>query len=226
MAGADALNPADPSGRLRHSMVERDIVRRGISDERVIQAMRTVPRERFVPGAEVEHAYADSPVPLGHGQTVSQPYVVAWMAQLARIDSHHRVLEVGAGSGYAAAVLAELAGAVVAMESIPELAASARIRLKDLGYHNVEVVAGDGSDPIGLEGPFDAIVVSAAAPAIPLPLRELLATGGRMVVPVGARGGQRLVVVERTASGFRQRNAGAVAFVPLVGRSGWDAPGF
>jgi protein-L-isoaspartate(D-aspartate) O-methyltransferase len=202
-------------------MVEHQVRRRGIRDERVLAAMEAVPREVFVPPALSHEAYADGALPIGHDQTISQPFVVAAMAELLALQGHERVLDVGTGSGYAAAVLAELAAEVVSIERIPELAEQARRNLAAAGYERVEVRVGDGSLGASDRAPFDAIAVAAATPGIPPALYEQLAPGGRMVLPRGPRHTQRLVVVERTPSGPVERGSVRCRFVPLVGAGGF-----
>jgi len=201
----------------RQDMVAHHLKSRGIKDPRVLQAMLEVPRECFVSPQTVELAYADSPLPIEEEQTISQPYVVALMAQAAEVKPGDRVLEVGTGSGYAAAILSRLAGQVYSIERFPRLSQSARLRLQDLGYSNVLCGLGDGTLGWAQHAPYDAIVVSAAPDEIPVALRQQLAEGGRLVVPVGPQGGlQRLLKVVRQGSGFRQQDLGAVQFVPLV----------
>ena len=202
----------------RERMVLTDIAGRDVRDERVLRAMRAVPRHRFVPAKLVRHAYADHPLPIGGGQTISQPYIVAAMTELAGLRPDDVVLEVGTGSGYQAAVLGELARQVYTIEILPELAASARKRLEDLGYANITVRAGDGYRGWPEHAPFDAIIVTAAPEEIPEPLLEQLKPGGRMVIPVGPTYAvQSLLLVEKDAEGVvRQRNVMPVRFVPLV----------
>lgn len=203
----------------RRRMVERHLIRRGIADGRVLDAMRQVPREVFVePGFE-ESAYADSPLPIAEGQTISQPYIVARMAEAARIAPGDNVLEVGAGSGYAAAVLSLLAGRVSAIERHAALAGKAAERLAALGRRNVEVRIGDGTKGWPQNAPFDAIVVSAGGPAVPVALRQQLQIGGRLVIPVGPQTGpQRLVRITRPAADrYEEEDLGGVLFVPLIG---------
>lgn len=201
----------------RREMVRRDLEGRGVRDPRVLAAMREVPRERFVPDDLIPAAYDDAPLPIGEGQTISQPYVVALMAEAARIGRDDRVLEVGAGSGYAAAVLAELAREVWAVEQSAALARSAASRLERLGYARVHVVNGDGSQGLPQAAPFDAIIVSAAAPTLPRPLLDQLAPGGRLVIPVGERDAQSLYRLTRTYAGtYDRQDLGPVAFVPLL----------
>jgi protein-L-isoaspartate(D-aspartate) O-methyltransferase len=209
----------------RAAMVERQLRRRGIADERVLAAMGRVPRELFVPAPWRDAAYDDEALPLGLGQTISQPLIVATICELLALGGGEHVLDVGAGSGYQAAVLAELAAEVDAIELLPELAELARANLDRAGYgERVRVHQGDGS--LGLPGraPFDAIAVAAAVPARPALLYEQLAPGGRLVAPVGSRSSQRLELVERTPDGARVRISTPCRFVPLLGAEGF-APG-
>ena len=203
-------------------MVERQLRHRGITDERVLEAMGRVPRELFVPAAQRAQAYEDGALPIGHGQTISQPFVVAAMCQLAGLRGGERVLEVGTGSGYAAAVLAELAAEVVSIERVPGLAERARAALQAAGSPNVEVRVGDGSLGAPDRAPFDAIVVAAAAPEVPEALLAQLAEGGRIVLPLGTRAAQRLVVVVQTPEGPVERDSIQVRFVPLIGAEGFS----
>jgi len=205
----------------RAEMVERQLRRRGIADERVLVAMDRVPREVFVPASLMEHAYDDGALPIGHHQTISQPFVVATICSLLSLRGTERVLDVGTGSGYQAAVLAELAAEVVTIERIPELAADARARLQEAGYSDVDVRVGDGSLGVPERAPFDAIAVAAAAPRIPSALYEQLAEGGRLVLPRGTRWGQELVLVVRTHEGPAERASIPCRFVPLVGDEGF-----
>ena len=203
-------------------MVTRQLRRRGIRDERVLEAMATTPREQFVPGVPTSLAYDDRALPIDAGQTISQPYMVARMTELLRVEPGDRVLEIGTGSGYQAAVLARLGAEVTSIERLPDLAESARAALREVGIEGVDVRVGDGSngDPEG--APWDGIVVTAAAPAIPDPLREQLADGARLVIPVGPRDQQDLIVVERRGpNDWQEWSDGAVVFVPLVGEGGW-----
>lgn len=198
-------------------MVERQLRRRGIADERVLAAMGRVPRELFVPPARRRAAYADAALSIGRGQTISQPFVVAATVALLALHGGERVLDVGTGSGYAAAVLAELGARVVGVERIPELAARARAALREAGYPDVAVVVGDGSLGVPEHAPYDAIAVAAAVPAIPAALREQLAEGGRLVAPRGSLSDQRLVLLERRGGSFVEREEFACRFVPLRG---------
>jgi len=202
-------------------MVDRQLRRRGITDERVLAAMSRVPRELFVPEGVRSHAYADDALPIGEGQTISQPFVVATICALLALEGPERVLDVGTGSGYQAAVLAELAAQVVTIERIPELAETARAALTRAGYESVEVRVGDGSLGVPDRAPFDAVAVAAAAPNVPRPLYEQLLEGGRVVVPRGPRGGQELVLVVRTLEGPVERTVLPVRFVPLLGDEGF-----
>jgi protein-L-isoaspartate(D-aspartate) O-methyltransferase len=207
----------------REHMVERQLARRGIRDPAVMRAMRAVPRERFVPPELAEHAYDDTPLPIAANQTISQPYIVALMIDALALEPDDRVLEIGTGSGYAAAVLAELARAVFTMERQITLCKLARFRLRALGYDNVEVRCGDGTTGWPEEAPFEAIAVTAGGPAVPQSLRSQLAVGGRLVMPVGDEGSQRLLRVWRTDTGtFEQEDLGGVRFVPLIGAEGWQ----
>ncbi|MGD8374581.1 MAG: protein-L-isoaspartate(D-aspartate) O-methyltransferase [Acidobacteriota bacterium] len=211
--------PADPTFEsARQRMVEQDIAGRGISDPAVLEAMRHVPRHRFVPEALVREAYADHPLPIGADQTISQPYIVALMTELAHVEAEDRVLEIGTGSGYQAAVLAEIASKVYSIEILEELSRAAASRLAELGYRNLETRVGDGYRGWPEEAPFDAILVTAAPPEIPGPLLEQLAPGGRLVIPVG-RAFQELLVVERTPEGLRRERSIPVRFVPMTGEA-------
>jgi protein-L-isoaspartate(D-aspartate) O-methyltransferase len=208
----------------RAQMTEQQLARRGIRDERVLGAFREVPRERFVPSYLRHRAFDDSPLPIGEDQTISQPYVVALMLEALELHPGDRVLEVGAGSGYATALCSRLAREVVGIERIEPLARRAAATLAELGYTNAGIVVADGSVGAADRGPFDAILVSAAAPAMPTSLVEQLAPGGRLVAPVGSSGLQRLVRVRRDAHGATTSDdLGPVGFVPLIGREGWPA---
>jgi protein-L-isoaspartate(D-aspartate) O-methyltransferase len=202
-------------------MVAQQLERRGIRDRRVLEAMATTPREAFVPGVPALLAYDDRALPIDAGQTISQPYMVARMTELVNVEPGDRILEVGTGSGYQAAVLARLGAQVTSIERHPDLAESARDRLRALGIDGVDVRVGDGSqgDPDG--APWDGIVVTAGAPSIPDTLREQLAVGARLVIPVGPRYQQDLVVIERRGpNDWHEKSDGAVVFVPLVGEGG------
>ena len=202
-------------------MVAEQLAGRGITDERVLEAMGRVPRERFVADRDKRKAYRDMPLRIGFGQTISQPYMVAVICQAAEVGEGDRVLDIGTGSGYQAAVLAELGAAVYTVERIPELAERARERLTDAGYDSVDVHVGDGSLGLPEHGPYDAIVVAAAAPAMPESLYEELRERGRLVVPVGGQEGQRLEVIVRSPEGPAVARSVPCRFVPLVGAEGF-----
>jgi len=203
--------------RRRQQMVDTQMRARDIHDPRVLAAMEKVPRHRFVRDADVDAAYADSPVAIGFGQTISQPYIVAYMSEALALPPSARVLEIGTGSGYQAAVLGELAGEVYTIEIIPELADRSARLLQELGYANVHARSGDGYVGWPEKAPFDAIIVTAAPDHIPQPLVDQLAPGGRLVVPVG-RGDQDLLVMVRTPDGLREESRLPVRFVPLTRR--------
>jgi protein-L-isoaspartate(D-aspartate) O-methyltransferase len=204
-------------------MVDRQIAARGVADERVLEAMRRAPREAFVPPELRDFAYEDRPLPIGEGQTISQPYIVALMCEALELPGAARVLEIGTGSGYAAAVLAELAAEVVTIERHRTLADRARELLTELGYDNVEVICADGTRGWPPRAPYDGIVVAAGGPEVPASLREQLAVGGRLIIPVGPVRLQRLVRVTRTGQReWREEELGEVRFVPLVGAEGWE----
>ena len=206
-------------------MVEEQLARRGIEDQRVLDAMRRVPRHLFVEESAAPYAYEDHPMPIGDGQTISQPYIVALMLEAARIGPEDRVLDVGTGSGYAAAVAAQLGHRVVSVERHPDLAVGAAATLEALGYR-VEVVTGDGTLGWPAAAPYDAIVAAATGPSVPRAGVEQLAEGGRIVMPVGRPGrAQHLALFERAADGsLHETNLGSVAFVPLLGDQGWPVP--
>ena len=211
----------DPAAA-RRAMVAEQLRGRDIADERVLAAMERVPRELFVDKEERPHAYEDAALPIGSSQTISQPYMVARICEALALRGHERVLDVGTGSGYQAAVLAELADAVFSIERIPELAERARRNLSEAGYERVEVVVGDGTLGLAEHAPFGAIAVAAAAPELPRTLYEQLEAGGRLVVPVGRRYGQRLLVVVRSPEGPAVVRSVPCRFVPLVGAEGFD----
>jgi protein-L-isoaspartate(D-aspartate) O-methyltransferase len=203
-------------------MVEQQLRGRDIADERVLRAMEQVPRELFVPPDLRSHAYDDSALPIGAGQTISQPYMVARILEEAGLDGDERVLDVGTGSGYQAAVLAQIADEVHSIERIPELADQARRNLEAAGIDNVHVHVGDGSRGLVEHAPYDAIAVAAAAPGFPEALYEQLRVGGRLVVPIGRRRGQRLEVIVRSPEGPAVIRSVPCRFVPLVGEEGFD----
>lgn len=207
----------------RKQMVEQQIRRRGIRNPAIVAALQEVPRERFVSEEYIASAYDDTALPIPAGQTISQPYVVALMIQALQLSAEDRVLEVGSGSGYAAAVLSRIASEVYAVERHKELVTYAGKRLADLGYENVHVHHADGTMGWPEHAPYDGILVSASGPGVPQPLREQLAIGGRLVMPIGqARGMQTLVRLTRTGEGqFQKKDLGGVRFVPLIGEQGW-----
>jgi protein-L-isoaspartate(D-aspartate) O-methyltransferase len=214
--------PHSPSyDEARHRMVEQQIARRGIQDERMLQAMREVPRHRFVPPDLWGAAYQDHPLPIGHGQTISQPYIVAYMTEMLDLTPDDRVLEIGTGSGYQSAILSRLAKQVYTIERIPELSSHAQEVLKELGYHNIHFRVGDGGYGWPEESPFDAIIVTAAAPETPPPLIAQLADGARLVIPIGPTGYQDLVRLTRRGERIHTEQLTPVAFVPLIGEHGW-----
>jgi protein-L-isoaspartate(D-aspartate) O-methyltransferase len=220
---------ADPFAAARAAMVERQLRDRGIDDERVLAAMAAVPRERFVPDRWRRRAYDDGALPIGHGQTISQPWVVAAICQGLELGGDERVLEVGTGSGYSAAVLARLAREVVSVERIEELADTARATLAELGIGNVDVIAGDASGGLPERGEFDAIAVHASAPALPPSLAAQLAPGGRLVIPIAESRADLLTVFRRASSAddgaaLTAEVIGPCRFVPLIGREGFAAP--
>src|SRR5215216_4043306 len=222
--GGSAMLDLSPA---RNRMVEIQIARRGVRDRHVLEAMRRVPREAFVePGFE-EFAYEDAPLPIGEGQTISQPYIVALMIEAAEVRPGDSVLEVGAGSGYAAAVLSQIANRVCAIERHPSLGEAARRRLKKLGYDNVHLRVGDGTRGWPEAAPFDAILVAAGGPEVPSALKEQLAIGGRLVIPVGEEERYQTLIklTRKSESEFEEENLGAVAFVPLIGEQGWAENG-
>jgi len=205
-------------------MVERQLRRRGISDERVLEAMAEVPREEFVPPEIRSSAYNDSALPIGHEQTISQPWVVAAICQALGLRGGERVLEIGTGSGYSAAVLAQLAGHVVSLERVPELGEAARRKLEELGIDNVEVIVGDGSRGHPERAPYDAIAVHAATPEAPHSLLSELAPDGRLVVPIAAGTADLLTAFIRDNGSLRQETIGPCRFVPLIGAEGFNPP--
>lgn len=210
-------NREDDGRSARLAMVRNQLERRGIMDERVLQAMREVPRHAFAPATRRHEAYGDHPVAIGESQTMSQPYMVAVMIERLRLKGGERVLEIGAGSGYQAAVLSRLAAEVYTVECFPSLASGARLVLQRLGYENVRVVQADGRLGFAEQAPYHGIIVAAAAPFIPAPLRAQLADGGRLVMPVGGPGGQRLLIATRQGDAFVEEVTMACRFVPLLG---------
>lgn len=208
----------------RAGMVEWQLRRRGVTDSAVLFAMESVRREEFVPGEFRRRAYNDCPLPIGEGQTISQPYIVAAMTAALQLKGGERVLEIGTGCGYQAAVLSKMATSVFTVESHSKLALAAASRLERLGYNNVHVHCGDGTLGMPEFAPFDAILVAAAAPCVPEPLRTQLSEGGRLILPVGDSENQELRFVERSGNSFHTRSLEACRFVPLVGYYGWKEP--
>jgi protein-L-isoaspartate(D-aspartate) O-methyltransferase len=207
----------------RVQMVEHQIAARGVHHPRVLEAMRDVPRHLFVSEDQKPRAYEDRALPIGSGQTISQPYIVAIMTALLGPESHHRVLEIGTGSGYQTAILARLAKHVITIERHSTLAEAAGQVFAELGLTTVEIRVGDGTEGLPDEAPFDRILVTAGAPAIPESLKQQLASGGRLVLPVGPSGYQYLTVIDRVGDTFQQQERDACVFVPLIGRHGWKA---
>jgi protein-L-isoaspartate(D-aspartate) O-methyltransferase len=224
-----ALRREPDFGAQRAAMVERQLRRRGIEDERVLAAMAEVPRELFVPEPERRRAYNDSALPIGQGQTISQPWIVAAIAQALALDGTERVLEIGTGSGYSAAILARLAREVITVERLEPLATQAREVLAELGIANVRVLIGDGTEGVPGEAPFEGVAVHATAPAPPPSLISQLTVEGRLVIPIASDGVDMLSVYERTAeqfdpasgAGLEAHSLGACRFVPLIGREGF-----
>ncbi len=217
--GDEPLAQADPQAAARRRMVDEQIRARGVRSRRVLDAMTRVPRHLFVPADSRARAYDDTPLPIGQGQTISQPYIVAYMTEELDLSADHRVLEIGTGSGYQAAVLAELVKQVWSVEIVPELAERARRTLADTGYRNVEIRAGNGYLGWPEHAPFDRIIVTAAPPEIPQALVEQLAVGGRMIVPVGTLL-QELVLLTKNARGVTEKRTIPVRFVPMVNEPG------
>ena len=194
---------------------------KGITDERVLDAFRKVPRHLFVDGAMYTQAYDDNALPIGSGQTISQPFVVALMTQLLKLGKNEKILEIGTGSGFQTAILAQFSRRVFTIERQRELADVSRRRLRDLGYENIAFKQGDGSAGWENHAPYAKILVTAAAPVIPETLLKQIETGGRMIIPVGDRSYQELIIYDKTEKGFEKRSEGGVIFVPLVGKHGW-----
>lgn len=208
----------------RAEMIERQLRRRGIIDSGVLAAMAAVRREEYVPNEFRARAYEDAPLPIGEGQTISQPYIVGVMTASLHLTGSERVLEIGTGCGYQAAILSHLAKIVFTIESRSQLAAATTARLDRLGYKNVHVHCGDGTLGLAEFAPFDAILVAAAAPVVPEPLRSQLAEGGRMILPVGDAENQELRLIERLGNSFNTRTLDSCRFVPLIGFHGWKEP--
>lgn len=206
----------------RRDMVERQIASRGIRDPRVLAAMKDVPRELFVPDHLRSRAWDDRALPIADAQTISQPYIVAIMTELLAPEPHHRVLEVGTGSGYQTAILSRMAEHVFSIERHPGLAEAAGRIMEGLAISNVDIRVGDGTVGLAEEAPFDRILVTAGAPAVPEALKEQLAEAGRLVIPVGPAGFQHLTVVNRSGTRFEEEQRESCVFVPLIGRHGWQ----
>ncbi len=217
-------SPTDEFAALRRAMVEEQIRRRGIASPRVLDAFLSVPRHEFVPESHRSAAYTDNPLPIGEGQTISQPFMVAAMTEALALEGHERVLEVGTGSGYQAALLSRLAREVHTVERSLALADEACARLARLGYTNATVHTGDGTLGLPQHAPYDAVVVTAAAPRLPVPLLEQLADGGRLVIPVGDAQQQECLLVRKASGRTAQITLHYCRFVPLVGRHGWSSP--
>jgi protein-L-isoaspartate(D-aspartate) O-methyltransferase len=213
---------ADPCRREREEMVEFQIRARGIRDERVLAAMQKVPRHLFVPKGLERAAYEDRPLPIGGGQTISQPYIVAVMTEQLEIRPHDRVLEIGTGSGYQAALLAELGADVISVERLDDLALRAQENFTRAGVTGVRVVVGDGTKGYPPEAPYDAVIITAASPAVPEPLVEQLGEGGRLIAPVGPRECQDLIKLIKREGKVQRIPLGGVCFVPLIGQFGWQ----
>jgi protein-L-isoaspartate(D-aspartate) O-methyltransferase len=222
MTGSSEVPSEDWYAEEQERMVNWQIARRGIRDPRVLEAMRNVPRWRFVPPAERSRAYYDGALPIGHGQTISQPYVVAYMTEALSLTGTERVLEIGTGSGYQAAILAELAQEVYSIERVAALSERAKALLAELGYTNLHVRMADGTLGWPEAAPFDAVLVTAAAPTVPEPLKEQLEEGGRLVIPVGPRWSQEVTRVTRRKNRFVEERLMGVMFVPLLGQHGWN----
>jgi len=203
-------------------MVERQIEARGIRNPRVLSAIREIPRHIFIPHPYDRSAYEDNPLPIGNGQTISQPYIVALMTELLKPETDDNVLEIGTGSGYQAAILAKLVKKVTSIERIPAVADLARSNLADLGVSNVEIITTDGTLGYPENAPYNGIIITAATPSVPKPLIEQLAENGRLVAPVGGREIQELVVLSRRNGVISQELHGGVRFVPLIGEHGWE----
>lgn len=211
--------------KLREKMVEHGLVSRGIKDERVINAFLKIPREEFIPEDQKKMAYNDSPVPIKLGQTISQPYIIALMTQCLDLEESDKVLEIGTGSGYQAAILAEIVSEVWTVERFPALLEYAKNNLKTLGYKNINFIQGDGTLGYEKEAPYEAIIVTAGAPNIPQPLLEQLNVGGRMVIPVGGSYSQILKKITKGEKKIEKEDICGCVFVPLIGKKGWGDDG-
>ncbi len=219
------MSEMEAYSRERKRMVDQQMVGRGIRDERVLEAMLAIPRHEFVPQDQARRAYIDAPLPIGNHQTISQPYIVALMTEFLNLKGHETVLEIGTGSGYQAAILGHLAKKVYSIERIPELAERSRTLLYSLGLENIEVVVGDGSCGLPEHAPYQAIIVTAAAPEVPKPLKDQLSDGGRLIAPVGGRMGQALELWKHEGKKLVCEKLTPVAFVPLIGEHAWSDEG-
>jgi len=208
--------------RLRNEMLEKQIVARGITDQQVLDAMAKVPRHLFVSEALVDSAYGDFPLPIGEGQTISQPYIIAQMTHSLDLKGHERILEIGTGSGYQAAVLSKIVYKVYTIERNNTLFLQTRRLFDKLKYHNIVTRYADGTQGWDSEGPFDAIIVTAGGKIVPTPLIEQLSVGGKLVIPVGDNNVQELLKLEKTRDGIKTTKLGACRFVKLIGQHGWD----
>jgi protein-L-isoaspartate(D-aspartate) O-methyltransferase len=223
MEDFESVNDYDNRLPERETMVEEQLVLRGIRNKALLKSMVDVPRHLFIPEGLSDYAYYDGPLSIGEGQTISQPYIVAYMIQALNPDKDDRVLEIGTGSGYAAAVLSRLVSIVYTIERLDSLAKEAEALLKKLKYENIKVYTGDGTKGLPEEAPFDGIIVTAAAPEIPKSLLDQLDIGGRLVIPLGDRNTQELILINKDMDNIIvQRSIGAVRFVPLIGEEGWE----
>jgi len=206
---------------LRNEMVDLQLITRGIKDKRVLQVMRDIPREEFVPSDLKYAAYDDCALPIGEGQTISQPYMVAIMTECLQLKGDEKVLEIGTGSGYQAAILSRLSKKVFTIERVPELAERSKEKLEKHGFSNVQVILGDGTEGYENEVPFDGIIVTASCPDIPKPLVDQLAEGGRLILPIGERFHQVLTTVTKSKGKIKKEESIGCVFVPLLGKYGW-----
>jgi len=216
------MRTEDPFFDARQKMVESQIIRRGIKDKRVLNALRNIPRHRFTPSHLWEDAYDDCPLPIGSDQTISQPYIVALMTSQLELAGNEKVLEIGTGSGYQAAILSSLAAEVYTIERIEELAEKAEALFKELGIKNIHVIVGDGTLGWKENAPYDRIITTAAAPYVPEALKDQLGIGGKLVIPVGSRWRQMLEKWSKSAEGLEREEVLPVVFVPLLGEEGWQ----
>ena len=214
---------ADDFEMQRNRMIEEQIRRRGIEDPATLNSLRTVPRHRFVPPSLQNYSYADGPFAIGEGQTISQPYIVALMTAAAELDPSSKCLDIGTGSGYAAAILSQICSEVYTIERIPQLSQRAAKLFQELGYHNIHLKVGDGTLGWPEHAPYDAIIVTAGAPVIPAQLLSQLKEGGRLIIPVGDATSQQLLRLRKTTKGdFAKEILEHVRFVPLIGKEGWE----